>query len=142
MIMGIDANDSTYPDELVPSQWFGRFVPSFFDVPERRLLLAVLSDAVRLLHAGKKQRTEVLAWIRGQPARIPFQALCDELAIDAATAARQLVRTQAPRPVTLRRLRAYRQIGERSALGDQSMRPPAVLDHESSPTDVARAEAV
>ena len=141
-IMGINANDSSCPDELVPSQWFGRFVPSYLDVPERRLLLAVLSDAVRLLHAGRKQRAEVLAWIRGQPARITFQAVCDELAIDAATAARQLVRTQAPRPITLRRLRAYRQAGERAALGDQSSRPSGVLDHEGGRSDVTRAEAV
>lgn len=142
MIMGINAADSICPEELVPSQWFGRFVPSFFDVPERRLLLAVLSDAVRLLHAGRKQRAEVLAWIRGQPARITFEALCDELAIDAATAARQLVGTQAPRPITLRRLRAYRQGGEHAALGDQSTRRAAVVDHAGSRTEVARAEAV
>jgi hypothetical protein len=104
------------------------------------LLLAVLSDAVRLLHAGRKQRAEVLAWIRGEPARITFQALCDELAIDAATAARQLVRTEAPRPITLRRLRAYRQGDERTARRDQSALRRVILDNAGN--DVARAQAV
>jgi hypothetical protein len=142
MIMGMNANDSNRPEQLAPSQWLDRCVPSFFDVPERRLLLAVLSDAVRLLHAGQKQRAEVLAWIWGQPARITFQALCDELAIDAATAARQLVRTQAHRPITLRRLRAYRQAGEPSGLHDQPTPSPTVRDRDGTLTDDARAEAV
>jgi hypothetical protein len=123
-----DANDSSCPDELVPAQWFARLLPSFFDVPERRLLLAVLSDAVRLLHAGRKQRAEVVAWIRGQPARITFQELCDELALDAVSAGRQLVRSQEASAITLRRLRTYKQGRRQSALCDAPAEHPAIPD--------------
>ena len=97
-------SDHSCPDQLTASQWFDRVVPDFFDVPERRLLLAVLSDAVRRLQAGVKQRTEVLRWMKGHAARIPFQALCDGLRIDAGSLARRLSAPQCALPI-FRRVR-------------------------------------
>jgi hypothetical protein len=123
-----DANDSSCPDQLVPAQWSARLLPSFFDVPERRLLLAVLSDAVRLLHAGRKGRAEVVAWIRGQPARITFQELCDELAIDAVSAGRHLVRTQEASVISHRRIHTYKQGRRESALCDTPAGHPAIVE--------------
>jgi hypothetical protein len=91
----IDAtpNDGSPCDELLASQWLDRQLPCFTDVPERRLLVAVLLDAVRCLQSGgTRQRTEVLAWIRGDhaAARIPFRSLCDGLEMEAAPLARRM----------------------------------------------------
>ena len=77
--------DVSHPSELEPSQWLDRIVPSFFDVPERRLLVAVLFDAVRLLRTGTpKQSAEVWSWVCADDgkARITFRALCDGLDAD------------------------------------------------------------
>jgi len=53
-------------------------------VPERRLLIALLFDAIRILHTGGvKQRDEIVSWIRGMnAARVPFRILCEGLDLD------------------------------------------------------------
>src|SRR5688572_27432419 len=86
-------NNDFPSDELLASQWVDRRLPCFTDVPERRLLVAVLLDGVRCLALGGRQRMEVLAWIRGDysTARIPFRSLCEGLDLEAAPLARRLV---------------------------------------------------
>jgi hypothetical protein len=93
-------------DELLTSQWQDRQLPCFTDVPERRLLIAVLLDAVRCLQLGVRQRTEVLAWIRGDylTARIPFRSLCDGLELEPAPLARRLLLPAIPGPTRHRRV--------------------------------------
>ena len=102
-------NDGFPCDELLESQWLDRMLPCFTDVPERRLLLAVLFDAVRCLQAGTKQRREVLTWLRGEyaSARIPFQALCDGLEIEAAPLARRRLLPVASDAKRTRRVRVH-----------------------------------
>ncbi len=80
------------PEEYLRSQWDDQRTRAFLDLPERRLLIAVLADAVRLLQCGgAKDRAEVAAWIRGHPARISFVALCDELHLAVETTARAML---------------------------------------------------
>lgn len=93
-MMDTTTNNDFACDEILASQWLDRVLPCFTDVPERRLLVAVLLDAVHSLQTGGgKQRTEVLAWIRGDnaAARIPFRSLCDGLGMEAAPLARRLL---------------------------------------------------
>jgi hypothetical protein len=80
-------------DGLVESQWFDR-VSASTDVPERRLLLAVLVDAVRCLQGGNvKERWEAAAWVRGENgnARLSFRSLCDGLGLEELPVARRLL---------------------------------------------------
>ena len=97
-------------DELLESQWLDRTLPCFTDVPERRLLLAVLFDAIRCLQAGTKQRREVVTWLRGENAgaRIPFQDLCDGLEIEAVPLARRLLLPVASDAKRTRRVSVHR----------------------------------
>jgi hypothetical protein len=81
------------PDGLVASQWFDRLSAST-DVPERRLLLAVLVDAIRCLQGGSaKERTAAAAWVRGEngEARLLFRSLCDGLGLEDVLVARRLL---------------------------------------------------
>jgi hypothetical protein len=83
-------------DDMLPSQWLDRVGASLADMPERRLLVAVLFDAIRLLHyGGIKQRDEVIAWIQGRngTARIPFTVLCDGLNLEPREFARRVLQT-------------------------------------------------
>jgi hypothetical protein len=90
----MDDPDKNYPcDELVASQWWDRTLPCFTDVPERRLLVAVLTDAIRCLEGAGRARSEVVSWVRGEKAaaRIPFQSLCESLGMEAAPLGRRLL---------------------------------------------------
>lgn len=120
---------------LVTSQWGERSLSQFFDVPERRLLLAVLVDAVRvMLGDDLEERAGVVRWMRGGAARIPFADLCHNLEVDPVVTARRLrgpldacreaLRSQA---VTTRRVPSVR----RSAPRDQSA-PVAASDDRLS----------
>lgn len=94
---------------LVASQWGERSSAQFFDVPERRLLVAVLVDAVRvLLGSDPRERAGVITWVKGGSARIPFQDLCLNLDIDPERIARKLLR-----PRVLRREARRRRIAPR-----------------------------
>ncbi len=56
------------------------------NLPECRLLLAVLVDAIRCLHNGTdKHRTQTAAWVRGENgnARLSFTDVCEGLGADA-----------------------------------------------------------
>ncbi len=120
-------------DDLVVSQWYDRQSPSFMDVPERRLLLAVLVDAIRCLQSNdERQRTQVAAWVRGENgnARLSFRSLCEGLGLDlaplghrllalTATDAKPLYQRRPSRPSKLRVGRRERQPPQpiRSGLG-------------------------
>ncbi len=89
--MSDDILDSTCPG-LLRSQWCEQVAPDFFDLPERRLLLAVLMHALRMLRKGNlKEQNHVVLWIRGQEARLTFQDVCDGLELDANDVAPQMV---------------------------------------------------
>jgi hypothetical protein len=125
-------NNGSPSDELLASQWVDRMSPCFTDVPERRLLVAVLLDAVRCLTLGVgRPRTEVLAWIRGDyaSARIPFRSLCDGLDIEAELLARRLLR-----PPTLD-AKVHRRVGVRR-LCDGGMRIVSLEHHPARTTAV------
>jgi hypothetical protein len=72
---------------MLASQYLDRVSTPFTDVPERRLLVAVLADAARCLQVGGKPRAEVLVWVRGQKgaARLSFRFLCDGLGMEVAS---------------------------------------------------------
>jgi hypothetical protein len=82
----------TSTDDILPSQLRDQ-MSSVTDVPERRLLIALLFDAIRILHNGAgKQRSEIVSWIRGMnAARVPFRVLCEGLDLEPAWLARQLL---------------------------------------------------
>jgi hypothetical protein len=92
------------------------------DVPERRLLIALLFDVIRVLHGGGvKQRAEISAWIRGtNDARIPFRLLCEALEIEPTCLARRLLHGEIAR---VSRFRA--QGDERKAAARASADEPA-----------------
>jgi hypothetical protein len=91
-------------DELVRSQWCDAFAPDFFALPERRLLLAVLIDALRLLRKGNlTEQKRVVMWIRGEEARFTFQDVCDGLELDSQRVAAQMVEENRATPVPGRR---------------------------------------
>jgi hypothetical protein len=91
-----EKHDNALDDEfdgLVAAQWGHRSTSRFFDVPERRLLVAVLVDAVRVLTgSNRRERANVLGWIRGQAARIPFLDLCHNLDLDPHRTSSTLLR--------------------------------------------------
>lgn len=123
-------DDGLPSDELLASQWLDRQLPCFTDVPERRLLIAVLLDAVRCLQlGGGRQRTEVLAWIRDEyaSARLPFRSLCDGLELEPAQLARRLLLPAMRSPTRHRRVgvRPMRNGGMRIVVVERPMKRPA-----------------
>jgi hypothetical protein len=91
--------ETYYPDDVMPSQWMDQNRAALTDVPERRLMIALLFDVIRVLHGGGvKQRAEISAWIRGtNAARIPFRLLCEALEIEPTCLARRLLRGEITR---------------------------------------------
>ena len=88
----LDASEVLLASQCEPSR------AQFLDVPERRLLVAVLVDAVRiLLDTDEHERAGVLRWIKGVDARIPFRELCLNLELDPETTAKRLIRSAGPR---------------------------------------------
>ncbi len=78
-------------------------------VPERHLLVAVLVDAARCLHANdERARAEVLAWIRHPrgPARLPLSAVCDGLNLEVGMVVKRLLATTDDGPRRLHRTRS------------------------------------
>jgi hypothetical protein len=117
-----------WPEELVPSQWLDRLSPALTDVPERRLLLAVLVDAIRCLQgANDRERKEVVAWVHSEHAnaRLSFRWVCDGLGLELVPLGRRLLVLAAigTTPVGHRRVQSSRtlRIGSRK-------RPPRVVE--------------
>lgn len=135
-----DIEGST-PESLLASQWGERSRGQFLEVPERKLLVAVLVDAVRILLGNdRRERAGVLRWIKGDDARIPFRELCHNLELDPAATARQLVgfapaRREDARRVSTRRVASIRRRDSRQPAGVGNRRLP--IPDGSEPLDSA-----
>jgi hypothetical protein len=77
---------SDVPDALLPDQYFDRLAARACDTPEKRLLFAVLLDAV--IHMQRRNSVgaaEAEQWIRGEAnddSPFSFRNLCDALGIE------------------------------------------------------------
>ena len=107
-------HDVSIPDTLLPEQYFDRVAARASDTPEKRLMFAVLLDAViHLQRRNSDTAAEAERWIRSEPedeSPFSFQNLCEALGIEAAYLARGLLawrasRTDTPRGVPVRQLR-------------------------------------
>ncbi len=94
---------------LQPAQWFARALP---ECPARRLMAALLEDALHCLNKCAYSKRpgadaiEAAAWIaRAAPARVSFEDCCDALGFDAGR-----IRT---------RLKALREQGRRCKIARQ-----------------------
>jgi hypothetical protein len=102
------ASDVSVPEALLPDQYFDRVAGSSREMPEKRLMAAVLLDAlVHLQREGSTGAAEVRAWIAGRGAGgvFSFASVCDALDIDASYLARGL--RMRPR-IVVRRVRLIR----------------------------------
>lgn len=106
--------DASVPDVLLPEQYFDRLATRASDTPERRLMFAVLLDAViHLQRRNTPASAEAERWIRSDTADdfpFSFRGVCEALGIDAAYLKRGLIvwRSQSsglPLGVPVRQLR-------------------------------------
>jgi hypothetical protein len=78
--------DVSIPDVLLPEQYFDRLTARTSDTPERRLLFAVLLDAVILLQRRNTSGSaEAERWIRNEADSdfpFSFRNLCEALGIE------------------------------------------------------------
>ena len=86
---------SNVPAELVAAQYFGTVAASGRRSPERRLMAAVLLDAVvQLAKHGSRGAIEAAEWVRAGDApgvALSFARVCEILDLDAAYLARGLL---------------------------------------------------
>lgn len=114
-------SDTSVPDALLPDQYFERVAGSAREMPEKRLMAAVLLDAlVQLQREGSTSAAEVRAWIAGtgRDHLFSFGNVCEALGLDATYLARGLEERPkiAPRRVRLVR-RRIRVGGRRRSTG-------------------------
>ena len=87
--------DVSVPDVLLPEQFFDRLTARTSDTPERRLLFAVLLDAVILLQRRNTSGSaEAERWIRNEADSdfpFSFRNLCEALGIEPAHAGSSVV---------------------------------------------------
>lgn len=87
--------DSSVPEALLPAQYFDRIAGGLHEMPEKRLMAAVLLDAlVHLQRQGSSGAAEVRAWIAGDDpgSLFSFQTVCESLGLDPDYLARGLTR--------------------------------------------------
>ena len=99
-------DEGSVPDAFLPEQYFDRLSSRTTDTPEKRLMFAILVDAVIQLQRRSTQvALEAERWIRGEDEEEPlfsFQDVCDALGIEAEYLARGLLtRVQNARPASL-----------------------------------------
>jgi hypothetical protein len=91
--------ETSIPDQLLPEQYFARIVTRAADMPEKRLMAAVLLDAViHMQRRGSTAALEAESWIRGEEdaeAFFSFRNICEALGIDPGYLARGLLGWQA-----------------------------------------------
>jgi hypothetical protein len=77
---------------MLPEQYYGA-TSRLGDVPERRLMAAVLTDALcELQSPSSAAGVEAASWIRGGGnARLSFESVCDALGFDVAWLRRSLL---------------------------------------------------
>jgi hypothetical protein len=89
------AADVSVPDTLLPDQYFDRLAARACDSPEKRLMFAVLLDAViQLRRRNSPGATEAEIWIRGEEANespFSFHGVCEALGLEPAYLARGLL---------------------------------------------------
>jgi len=90
------ANDSNLPDSILPDQYFDRMRARASDMPEKRLMLAVLFDSIaHLQRRGSEGSAEAERWIRGEgeeeDSPFSFRSICEALGIDPPYLARGLL---------------------------------------------------
>jgi hypothetical protein len=91
------ATDTSFPDTVLPDQYFDRIRARASDMPEKRLMVAVLFDSIaHLQRRGSVGSAEAQLWIRGEgdaeEAPFSFKNICEALGIDATYLARGLFR--------------------------------------------------
>ena len=87
-------SDDLVPEVILPLQYFDRLAPRPTDIPEKRLMFAVLLDAViHLQRRDSRGAAEVAQWIRddGDDSVFAFQSICEALDIEPAMLARGLL---------------------------------------------------
>ena len=87
------APSSEVPDTVLPVQYFTRTAVS--DTPEKRLIFAVLMDAIVELRRGEGQDAiDAACWIRDETDGVPirFSDACEYLGLEAPGLARGLLR--------------------------------------------------
>jgi hypothetical protein len=92
--------DASIPDTLLPDQYFDRLAARACDTPEKRLMFAVLLDAViQLQRRGSPGASEAESWVRGEgvadDAPCSFANVCEALGLDPAYLARGLLALRA-----------------------------------------------
>ncbi len=88
------ASDSSVPEVILPIQYFDRLTIRATDVPEKRLMFAVLLDAVlHLQRRHSRGASEAAEWIEGPDDGSPFsfQNICECLGLEADGLARALL---------------------------------------------------
>jgi hypothetical protein len=92
---GRDALPDTFvPEALLPEQYFDRWAARASDSPEKRLMFAVLLDAViQLQGRNASDAAEVEQWIRaeGDDSPFAFRNICEALGIEADYLAKGLL---------------------------------------------------
>ncbi len=99
-------DEASVPDAFLPEQYFDRLSSRTTDTPEKRLMFAILVDAViQLQRKGTPVALEAERWIRGEGEEEPlfsFQDVCDALAIESDYLARGLlVRVENAKPTSV-----------------------------------------
>jgi len=112
-------SDDLVPEVILPLQYFDRLTPRATDIPEKRLMFAVLLDAViHLQRRDSRGAAEVAQWIRedDEDSVFSFRNICEALGIQPVFLGRGLLAwyngtSEAPIGVPARQLRtAHRRI--------------------------------
>ena len=86
--------DASVPETILPIQYFDRLTARVTDVPEKRLMFAVLLDAViHLQRRDSRGAAEAVEWIEGEPdgSVFSFQNICESLGLEPTGLARALL---------------------------------------------------
>ncbi len=86
--------DASVPETILPIQYFDRLAVRVTDIPEKRLMFAVLLDAViHLQRRDSRGAAEAVEWISGEPdgSVFSFQNICESLGLEPTGIARALL---------------------------------------------------
>lgn len=98
------------PDTVLPAQFYSMFKSSQYREPERRLMVAILEDAVSCLSADlrqcnpkqKKQYEEAKHWVTTDEESewiFSFKNICEVLGMDPSYLRRGLIRPKTASPI-------------------------------------------
>jgi hypothetical protein len=102
-------SDTFVPEALLPEQYFDRWSARASESPEKRLMFAVLLDAViQLQGRNQKDASEAEAWIRDTAEDSPFtfRNICEALGIAPECLARGLLAWRARKAASATPFRA------------------------------------